>query len=156
MEIGRFGKQKKHKDAGCEMTTIVSTWFCADGDDDQSCWVAGKEHAAVCGEERETRDGHYFYFALPPFAHSHPLSCSNMASVHAWLDAVRLTCFHTLLLGLGDLHRSSVWGCSEKQLPVLPCVEDVVHAKLPLGSLGSDPCGVRAFEDVDSRQPSKS
>ena len=32
----------------------------------------GGEHLAVVGEERDTRDGHYLYRAMPPFDVLHP------------------------------------------------------------------------------------
>ena len=48
----------------------------------------GHEHLAVTGEERETRDGHYIYTAQEPLATLHPLQCSNMAGVTAWLEKV--------------------------------------------------------------------
>ncbi|KAK9811980.1 hypothetical protein WJX73_005245 [Symbiochloris irregularis] len=56
-----------------------STWYLKDDRD--------RELPAVIGEERDTRDGHYTYSALAPFAEAFPLSCSNMGAVNHWLEA---------------------------------------------------------------------
>ena len=69
MERGHDGQNRRR-----------NTWYLMDGQ--------GREHPAVIGEERDTRDGHYFYSALPPFSETYPLSCSNMGAVNQWLDAV--------------------------------------------------------------------
>ena len=39
----------------------------------------GREHLAVVGYERDTKDGHYSYRAQPPFNKLQPLDSSNMA-----------------------------------------------------------------------------
>ncbi|KAL6766883.1 hypothetical protein ACKKBG_A37750 [Auxenochlorella protothecoides x Auxenochlorella symbiontica] len=54
------------------------------------CWflvdVFGKEHIAISGEEKETRDGHYDYSTQGVFHVVAPLSCHNQAAVVRWLD----------------------------------------------------------------------
>lgn len=50
--------------------------------------VMGGEHLAVVGEERDTRDGHYLYRAMPPFDVLHPANWGNATSVVEWLNSL--------------------------------------------------------------------
>ena len=43
----------------------------------------------VVGDERDTRDGHYSYASVGPFAAHHVLACSNMGTVQHWINVVR-------------------------------------------------------------------
>ena len=43
----------------------------------------------MVGDERDTRDGHYSYNSVEPFASQHPLICSNMGTVQHWMNIVR-------------------------------------------------------------------
>ena len=43
----------------------------------------GGEHLAVVGEERDTRDGHYLYRAMPPFDVLHPATWGARAPSQA-------------------------------------------------------------------------
>ena len=49
--------------------------------------VFGREHLAVAGEEKETRDGHYDYRTQGVFDVVAPLACHNQSAVTRWLDA---------------------------------------------------------------------
>ena len=52
----------------------------------------------MVGDERDTRDGHYSYYAVEPFASQHPLTCSNMGTVNQWINTVRAPRWHLLWL----------------------------------------------------------
>ena len=58
----------------------------------QNLWYlvssAGEEVLAVVGDERDTRDGHYSYYSVEPFASQHALICSNMGTVNQWINTV--------------------------------------------------------------------
>ena len=45
----------------------------------------GGATAAVLGEERDTRDGHYVYRKDDDFTAGPPLNCGNLTGVHRWL-----------------------------------------------------------------------
>ena len=45
----------------------------------------GGATAAVLGEERDTRDGHYTYRKDEEFTRGPPLNCGNLSGVHRWL-----------------------------------------------------------------------
>ena len=68
----------------------INKWFLEDS--------MGREHLAVVGYERDTKDGHYSYRAQPPFNELQPLDSSNMAVRNQLFEEVPYSVVYTLVV----------------------------------------------------------